>query len=83
MEEEDPASGDQDTSLWPYVTLSILLNVTSIQQWTVGETKEANLAPNPMKTSLTDGCYVTVITDPENPKFDLEAFIQAKAAENP
>ncbi|KAJ5242480.1 uncharacterized protein N7469_000807 [Penicillium citrinum] len=24
-----------------------------------------------------------LITDPENPKFDLEAFLQAKAVENP
>lgn len=25
----------------------------------------------------------TVITDPEDPKFDLEAFLKAKAAESP
>lgn len=41
------------------------------------------MAMNHKSDVLTDDSFVIVITDPENPKFDLEAFLQAKAVENP
>lgn len=49
----------------------------------LAEAEETERAPNSRDTALTDGCYVTVITDFADPKFDLEAFLQAKFAENP
>lgn len=40
------------------------------------------MRPRPFAKHNTDR-DLTVITDPEDPKFDLEAFLKAKAAESP